>query len=78
VSGLLIPPHDPEALARAMASLVSSPTQLQRLSEGASKSAMRFSSSVWTDRLVRICRSHSRPRREASLTGLSRLEADTA
>jgi glycosyltransferase involved in cell wall biosynthesis len=39
VSGLLIPPHDPEALARAMASLVSSPTQLQRLTSVAATRA---------------------------------------
>jgi glycosyltransferase involved in cell wall biosynthesis len=78
VSGILIPPHDPKALARAMASLVSSPLELQRMSEGARKSATRFSSTVWTDRLVRICRSYSRPRKAPSLTGLSYLETDTA
>jgi glycosyltransferase involved in cell wall biosynthesis len=78
VSGILIPPHDPKALAQAMASLVSSPLELQRMSEGARNSAMRFSSAVWTDRLVLICHSCSRPRQEPSHEGLSRLETDTA
>jgi glycosyltransferase involved in cell wall biosynthesis len=56
VTGLLVEPRNPEALAEAIQTLVDSPYQLDALSEGARKAAARFASGRWTEHFVTICR----------------------
>jgi glycosyltransferase involved in cell wall biosynthesis len=56
VSGILIPPHDSEALARALAELHDDPARLRHLRAGALARAGEFSLERWTREFVRICR----------------------
>jgi len=50
-SGLLVPPQQPEALARAIAALLADPTQRRRLGAGGRARVLaHFGSRVWADR----------------------------
>jgi glycosyltransferase involved in cell wall biosynthesis len=56
VSGILIEPRNPDALAAAIAALHDSPERVRALRAGALAFAQRFSSEHWTGEFVAICR----------------------
>ena len=53
-NGVLVEPHDTFHLAAAMRYLVQSPAEFRRLREGASQTARRLDSVLWTDRFVQL------------------------
>lgn len=56
VSGLLVPPRDPAALAEAIGSLLSGPAAATRIGEGARQRAAEFSLRRTTDRVLSLYR----------------------
>jgi glycosyltransferase involved in cell wall biosynthesis len=53
-SGLLVPPNDPAALAKALAAVITDPDLRRRLGEGARARAVRFDASVILPQIERI------------------------
>lgn len=61
-TGRLVPPGDPEALARAVSGLLSSPAERDALGRAAREEAVaRFSTAAWAERLERIYEEAARP-----------------
>ena len=54
VNGLLVPPGDPEALARAIDRLLADCDSARRLSEGARERGKDYDWEVLTERLLRV------------------------
>lgn len=69
ITGLLINPRDADALAEAMCKLCNDPELFRRLSEGALSRAHDFSSAVWTQRFVEICKDIVTERKTPELSG---------
>jgi len=61
-TGILVPPHDPEALFLAMERLHKEPELYARLREGAIKKGRALSTEVWVPRFLELCKGISRRR----------------
>ncbi|MDD2922473.1 MAG: glycosyltransferase [Anaerolineales bacterium] len=56
-AGLTVPPHQPEAFARAMASLLDAPDRVKLGQIARARVEEKFSASVWFDKVVSVYRS---------------------
>lgn len=56
VTGELVPPNDPAALARAIGAVLGNDDTMRLMREGARINALRFSTSAWIDRLTAVYR----------------------